>query len=85
MDSLSSSQLSGLKSEELMDQIRQQLAIANAQLVIQKMTEKCFTKCISKPGSSLDNSEQKCVAMCMDRYMDAHGVVSTAYLNRLRQ
>lgn len=85
MDSLSASQLSGLKSEEIMDQIRQQLAIANAQLVIQKMTEKCFAKCISKPGSSLDNSEQKCVAMCMDRYMDSHSVVSTAYLNRLRQ
>lgn len=35
MDNLSANQLAGLKSDELMDQIRQQLAIANAQLVIQ--------------------------------------------------
>lgn len=26
--------------------------------MFQKMTEKCFRKCVSKPGSSLDNSEQ---------------------------
>lgn len=85
MDSFSSSELAGMKTEELMDQIKQQLAIANVQVLIQKMTEKCFAKCITKPGSSLDNSEQKCVAMCMDRYTDSYGVVSKAYVNRLRQ
>lgn len=26
--------------------------------VFQRMTDKCFKKCIGKPGSSLDNSEQ---------------------------
>nr|AGM33007.1 mitochondrial import inner membrane translocase subunit Tim13 [Coptotermes formosanus] len=49
------------------------------------MTEKCFKKCIIKPGTSLDNSEQKCVAMCMDRYMDAWNLVSKAYSNRLQR
>lgn len=32
---------------------------------------------------ALDSGEQKCVAMCMDRYMDAWNVVSKAYATRL--
>lgn len=31
--------------------------------MFQRMTEKCFKKCIGKPGSTLDNSEQVCRAM----------------------
>lgn len=109
------------------------------------MTEKCFKKCINKPGTSLDTSEQvsqtvtqhetfltrlindsnfikkchefktiywffmyfityhfdvcvknivffltyfcfqKCVAMCMDRYMDSWNLVSKAYSLRLQK
>jgi len=69
--------------EEIMEQVKQQIAVVNAQELLTKMTQKCFTKCIIKPGSSLDSGEQKCVAMCMDRYMDAWNVVSRAYGNRL--
>lgn len=72
--------LSGVQKDELMDQVKQQIAVANAQELLQvridqtklccaweilpishflqKMTEKCFKKCINKPGTSLDNSEQ---------------------------
>ena len=49
------------------------------------MTDKCFRKCISSPGVSLGNSEQKCVALCMDRYMDSFNLVSRAYSDRLRR
>lgn len=59
--------LSSAQKDELMNQVRQQMLIANTQELLGKMTEKCFKKCISKPGTELDNSEQKCVAMCMDR------------------
>ncbi|KFQ12061.1 Mitochondrial import inner membrane translocase subunit Tim13, partial [Leptosomus discolor] len=51
----------------------------------QRMTDKCFRKCIGKPGGALDNSEQKCIAMCMDRYMDAWNAVSRAYNSRLQR
>ena len=34
---------------------------------IKKVTDKCFKKCITSPGSSMGSSDQKCVAMCMDR------------------
>ncbi|XP_040485705.1 mitochondrial import inner membrane translocase subunit Tim13 isoform X2 [Ursus maritimus] len=52
---------------------------------VKRMTDKCFRKCIGKPGGSLDNSEQKCIAMCMDRYMDAWNTVSRAYNSRLQR
>nr|XP_028569616.1 mitochondrial import inner membrane translocase subunit Tim13 [Podarcis muralis] len=69
----------------LMEQVKVQIAVANAQELLQRMTDKCFRKCIGKPGSSLDNSEQKCVAMCMDCYMDAWNTVSRAYNSRLQR
>ena len=36
---------------------------------IKKVTDKCFKKCITSPGSSMGSSDQKCVAMCMDRFV----------------
>lgn len=85
MDSLSTGTLSGVQKEELMDQVKQQIAIANAQELLTKMSEKCFKKCINKPGTALDNSEQKCIAMCMDRYMDAWNLVSRTYSSRIQR
>ena len=32
-----------------------------------QVTDKCFKECITSPGSSMGSSDQKCVAMCMDR------------------
>ncbi|KAJ9592693.1 hypothetical protein L9F63_015637 [Diploptera punctata] len=71
--------------EEIMEQVKQQIAVANAQELLTKMTEKCFKKCINKPGTTLDSSEQKCIAMCMDRYMDAWNLVSKAYSSRIQR
>ncbi|KAF5290294.1 hypothetical protein FQR65_LT11628 [Abscondita terminalis] len=84
MDSLPSG-LSNTQKGELMDQVKQQIAVANAQELLTKMTEKCFKKCINKPGTSLDNSEQKCIAMCMDRYMDSWNLVSRTYGVRIQK
>ncbi|XP_062816722.1 mitochondrial import inner membrane translocase subunit Tim13 [Anolis carolinensis] len=76
---------SGMDAGALMEQVKVQIAVANAQELLQRMTDKCFRKCIGKPGSALDNSEQKCIAMCMDRYMDAWNAVSRAYNARLQR
>ncbi|XP_065220856.1 mitochondrial import inner membrane translocase subunit Tim13 [Planococcus citri] len=75
--------LSPSQKDELMDQVKQQIAIANAQELLTDMTKKCFNKCVVKPGSSLDSSEQKCVAMCMDRFMDSWNLVSRTYGKRI--
>ncbi|XP_041352479.1 mitochondrial import inner membrane translocase subunit Tim13-like [Gigantopelta aegis] len=77
--------LDAANREQLMEQVKQQIALANAQELLQKMSEKCFKKCIHKPGTSLDSSEQKCIAMCMDRYMDSWNLVSRTYSSRLQQ
>ncbi|XP_037530605.1 mitochondrial import inner membrane translocase subunit Tim13-like [Nematolebias whitei] len=69
----------------IMKQVKVQIVAANAQELLQRMTDKCFKKCIGKPGSSLDNSEQKCIVMCMDRYMDAWNTVSQTYNSRLQR
>ena len=37
------------------------------QELLQKVTDKCFKKCITSPGSSLGSSDTKCVSLCMDR------------------
>lgn len=74
-----------MQKDQMMEQVKAQIAVANAQELLQKMTDKCFKKCVTKPGSSLDGSDQKCVAMCMDRYMDAWNLVSKAYTQRLQQ
>lgn len=70
---------------ELMSQVKQQIALANAQEMLSKMTEKCFKKCISKPGKALDGSEQRCITQCMDRFLDTWNLVSRTYGNRLQR
>ncbi|KAF3423612.1 hypothetical protein E2986_12472 [Frieseomelitta varia] len=85
MNSLTSESLTDKEKNELMQQIKQEVAVANAQEMLSKMTEKCFKKCVIKPGTSLDNTEQKCVAMCMDRYMDAFHLVSKTYSTRIQR
>jgi len=71
--------------EQLMENVKTQVAVATAQELLQKISDKCFLKCVTKPGTSLDNSEQKCVAMCMDRYMDAWNLVSRTYIQRIQR
>ncbi|XP_039707183.1 mitochondrial import inner membrane translocase subunit Tim13-like [Pteropus medius] len=68
-----------LDSGIIMEQVKVQIAIANALELLQRMMDKCFQKCIGKPVGSLDNSKQKCIAMYMDQCMDAWNTVSCTY------
>ncbi|XP_032666453.1 mitochondrial import inner membrane translocase subunit Tim13 [Odontomachus brunneus] len=85
MEGMSAASLSDSEREQLMINLKQQIAVANTQELLVKMTEKCFKKCIFKPGTSLDSTEQKCLAMCMDRYMDSFNLVSRAYGERIQR
>ena len=49
------------------------------------MTDKCFRKCVTSPGTSLDKSERACLAKCMDRYMDAWNLTYRQYAMRLQK
>lgn len=53
--------------------------------LLQRITEKCYVKCVPKPGSSLDSSEKKCLGLCMDRYMDAQNLVARTYAGRVQR
>ncbi|CAM9576490.1 unnamed protein product [Chrysoparadoxa australica] len=75
--------LSPEQQEQLIQRLQAQVQEQAIQELVQKMTEKCFTKC-AKPsrGDRLDNNEQSCIALCMDRYIDAMGVVNKAMVER---
>ncbi|XP_050521227.1 mitochondrial import inner membrane translocase subunit Tim13-like [Daktulosphaira vitifoliae] len=74
---------SKLSQDEIVDKLKQQIALENIELLLTKMSRLCFNKCVSKPASSLDSSEQKCVTMCMDRYMETVSLVSKSFGERL--
>ncbi|VDP93307.1 unnamed protein product [Echinostoma caproni] len=70
---------------QLIEQMKQEVALATTQALLQNMSDICFKKCVTKPGNSLDNSEQKCVANCMDRYVDSWNLVSKTFAARIRR
>ena len=67
MDPEALKNLSPQQQQEIMSAVQQQVALANMQELLQKVTDKCFKKCITSPGTSLGSSDQKCVSLCMDR------------------
>ncbi|KAF8501440.1 Tim10/DDP family zinc finger-domain-containing protein [Russula emetica] len=71
------------RKEAVMSSVRNELALANAQELINKTNDKCFAKCVTKPSTSLSSSEETCLSRCFDRYMDAFNIVSRTYTARL--
>ncbi|KRF99005.1 uncharacterized protein Dwil_GK27967 [Drosophila willistoni] len=77
--------MADVSNEEIMSQMKQQMALANAQGQLSKMTGKCFKACIAQPGTSLNASEQRCISQCVDRFMDVWDLVARTYGNRLQR
>ncbi|EJT52520.1 import inner membrane translocase subunit tim13 [Trichosporon asahii var. asahii CBS 8904] len=71
------------QKEQLKQQIQQELAVAGAQQLINKITENCFAKCITRPGTSLGASDERCLTQCMTLYMAAFDQVSRSYVARV--
>ncbi|KAF3340333.1 Mitochondrial import inner membrane translocase subunit Tim13 [Carex littledalei] len=80
----SSSSGSGMSTEALMTQIKSQLAEAYAQEFLETVGNKCFAKCVTKPGTSLSGGESSCVSRCVDRYIEATGIISRALFSSPR-
>lgn len=51
---------------------------------VQTVRGKCFEKCITKPGSSLSGSESSCISRCVERYIEATGIISRAMFSAPR-
>ncbi|KAF6000606.1 Timm13p [Cyanidiococcus yangmingshanensis] len=75
-------QLSASQRAELEDRVKSEMLRQAFQDLVQRVTEKCFEKCVTKPSSSLTSGEQTCLAKCVDRYIEAMGVVSKAMVER---
>jgi len=71
------------RKEAVMKSVRSEIALANAQELMNKTNEKCFAKCVTKPSTSLSGSEETCLARCLDRYMEAFNIVSKSYIARI--
>ncbi|ODV80611.1 mitochondrial import inner membrane translocase subunit TIM13, partial [Suhomyces tanzawaensis NRRL Y-17324] len=71
--------------QEIQDQITQELAVANASELVNKITENCFQKCIAQPSSALTGAEDYCVNQCLEKYMRSWNVISKAYITRIQQ
>ncbi|KAL1188307.1 Mitochondrial import inner membrane translocase subunit TIM13 [Cardamine amara subsp. amara] len=86
MDSYSSHSPPGgsISPEAMMDHVKAQLAQAYAEEFIETLRGKCFEKCITKPGSSLGGSESSCISRCVDRYIEATGIISRSLFSQQR-
>ncbi|KAF4121229.1 mitochondrial import inner membrane translocase subunit TIM13 [Geosmithia morbida] len=69
----------------VMQQVTNETNLANARLLIEKLQENCFEKCIPKPGTSVSSGETTCVTSCMEKYMAAWNQVNSAYIDRIRK
>ncbi|KAH7928283.1 hypothetical protein BV22DRAFT_1192987 [Leucogyrophana mollusca] len=71
------------RKEAVISKVRQEIALANAQELLNKAGEKCFAKCVTKPSTSLSGSEQTCLTHCLERYLEAFTIVSRTYTSRV--
>ncbi|EME45151.1 hypothetical protein DOTSEDRAFT_117937, partial [Dothistroma septosporum NZE10] len=71
--------------QQLMDQVRQQAALANARALVEKLNEHCFERCVPRPGASLSSGESTCYTHCMEKYMSAWNTVSKQYLGHVQK
>ncbi|KXS11767.1 hypothetical protein M427DRAFT_60216 [Gonapodya prolifera JEL478] len=71
--------------QAIQEQVRQEVAVANFQDLLQRINTKCFAKCITKPGPRLDGSEEVCLSRCTERYIEAWNVVSSTLKRRMER
>ena len=70
------SQGDNVSPDQLAKVLRTQMAVKTMKEIVESMTEKCFVKCVSKPGKAISSSEQTCMTNCSKNFMEAHTIVS---------
>ncbi|KAJ2752440.1 protein translocase subunit [Coemansia nantahalensis] len=74
-------QFTGTESkEEVMRQLKSELAVANAQELVASINRHCFKMCIPAPSSSLSSADKANLSRCTDKYLAAWDVVSREYV-----
>lgn len=70
---------------QLQDQIKQELAVANATELVNKITQNCFDKCILQPQDQITPQQSGCVNQCLEKYMRSWNVISKTYIARIQK
>ncbi|KAJ1920829.1 protein translocase subunit [Mycoemilia scoparia] len=73
------------RKQMIFNQVKSEMALANAQELINKINNNCFNLCFQNIGPSFSNNDQKCVTSCMDKYMEAWDIVSRTYVGRVQK
>ncbi|XP_037600802.1 mitochondrial import inner membrane translocase subunit Tim8 A-like [Cebus imitator] len=83
MDSSSPSSAAGLGAvdPQLQHFIEAETQKQRSQQLVHQMTERCWQKCVDKPGPPLDSRAEACFVNCVERFI----VTSQFILNRLEQ
>ncbi|KAJ1995518.1 protein translocase subunit [Coemansia spiralis] len=77
--------ITSVKKEAIKQQIKQELAMANAQELINNINKNCFKMCVPSPGTSLSSSEEVSLNRCIDKYLASWDIVSQAYVSRIQR
>ncbi|KAL7744186.1 hypothetical protein ACLKA6_009159 [Drosophila palustris] len=70
---------------EMRRRFKQAATAVTVQHMLSKLATQCFRKCVARPQESLDGREERCIVLCMDRYVDSFNLVARAYGNRLQR
>lgn len=57
-------------SKEMQAFLEREQQLAQVQQMIASLTEVCFEKCISSPGTYLSSRETNCIENCAKRFID---------------
>eukprot|EP00567_Pseudictyota_dubia_P005504 CAMPEP_0197440392 /NCGR_PEP_ID=MMETSP1175-20131217/6912_1 /TAXON_ID=1003142 /ORGANISM="Triceratium dubium, Strain CCMP147" /LENGTH=85 /DNA_ID=CAMNT_0042970481 /DNA_START=197 /DNA_END=454 /DNA_ORIENTATION=+ len=76
------SQLSPEQRQAIMMQAQNEANQTIMKQMMEKMSRECFKRCAGTSGDRLDNKEQSCMAMCLDRYLDTRSQVQEALQKR---
>ncbi|KAK3214118.1 hypothetical protein GRF29_28g2079082 [Pseudopithomyces chartarum] len=77
--------MGGDHKTQIMRQVQQEAAMQNARMLVEKLNEHCFERCVPKPGASLSKGEETCFTSCMEKYMSAWNTVSKTYVARIQK
>ncbi|ODV59621.1 protein translocase subunit TIM13 ASCRUDRAFT_76981 [Ascoidea rubescens DSM 1968] len=62
---------------KLKEQISQELAVENATLLVEKISNNCFEKC--------PMADDLCVNQCLEKYMRSWNIISKTYISRIQK
>lgn len=77
--------LSEQVKNQLQEQISQELAVANATELVNKITQNCFDKCVLQPQESITAQQDGCINQCLEKYMRSWNVISKTYISRIQR